>query len=291
MFRQPILTTLTVLIITATANQASALSYAYVPEAIRLMTAEYVVVGTMGNVNQVGRDITGTLTITEVLKGKPAGKTVEMAWADLSQFGGGRGHQNGQTGVWLLSKGRNGKYATGYPGNFLPANQTKRVKQSLKDIENMNWVKADGLAVAYVLETQNARGARVPAGQPNPTARLVIYPVVRNVSDKPLHVCAFTPDKPFAIKMKTPTGSKVTGNLYPRPNNQKIHQRFFHKLEPGQTKALTYGLSLYLNEIGVYQVDMSFKSTRDGAEFKLDNVWTGELKSTTRKVTTPGHKG
>ena len=152
----------------------------------------------------------------------------------------------------------------------------------------MDWTETEGLAVAYVIEVRDARGARAPVGQPNPTARLSIYPVLRNTTDKPIHVCAFTPDQPFSVKMKTPTGSRKQGNLYPRPSNQKLNQRFFQKLEPGQTKSITYGLSLQLTELGEYQLDLAFKSTRDGKEFGLKDVWTGELKLKTRKVKTPG---
>lgn len=291
-FRSRLIQSLSILLIAFAATNASALSYAYVPEQIRLMTAEMIVVGTMGNVNQVGREITGTLTVTEVLKGKPAGKTIKMAWADLSQFGGGKGHQNGHAGVWILNKGRNGAYATGYPGNRIQADQTKRVKQSLKDIANIKWAEADGLAFSYVTEIRDLRKSRVnvPIGQPNPTAQLMIFPVVRNTSKKTIRVCDFAPDTPFGLKMKTPTGSKVTANLYPRASNQKINARFFRAVEPGQTLTLTYGMNVKLTEIGKYQLTMTYKNDRDGVDLKVDNAWTGELKTPSRIVATPGAK-
>lgn len=286
MQRFPVLASLTLLLALASTD-VSAISYAYVPEDVRLMSAEFVVVGTMGDVKQVDRSITGTLTITETLKGKPTGKTLKLAWHDLSQFGGGRGHQNGQTGVWILNKGRDGNYATGYPGNFIGADQTKRVKQSLKDIDNMKWAEKDGLALSYIVEVRNGGGRALP-GQPNPTGQMMIYPVVRNTSKKAVRICDFVPDHPFAVAMKTPTGSKVDANLYPRANNQKINARHFQPLEPGETRTLTYGLNIQLTEIGTYQITLSFTNKRDGNEFDLDDVWVGTLKTETRKVKTPG---
>jgi len=266
-----------ILTIAITSTTASALSYVYIPEKVRLMTAEVIVTGKMGGVKQVGQNITGTLAVTEVLKGKVAGKTLKLSWTDLSRFGGGRGHQNGHEGVWILSKGRDGNFATGYPGNRVQLNQLKRIKQALKEIAQLKWAKSKGLEMTFVTET---RVSNHPAKGPS-KATVMIYPVVRNVSRQTLFVLDFAPDKPFSVTMTPPSGGELRSNLYPRPVNSKLRAGMFQPLEPGKLRLLGYGLqSPILTEVGEHKIVLSFENKQDGKEFNLKNVWMGSIEVT-----------
>jgi hypothetical protein len=270
---------LALLALIITSTTASALSYMYVPEQVRLMTAELVVVGKMNGVNQEGQKITGTLAITEVLKGKITGKTLKLAWADLSRFGGGRGHQNGQQGVWILSKGRDGKFATGYPGNFLQMNQIKRIKQTLTEIKKMKWGKANGLEMTCITETRISNNNPGQGKGPS-SATVMIYPIVRNGSKQTLQLIDFAPDKPFVVTMTTPSGGKLHPDLYPRPLNMKLNARQFKPLEPGKLRMLGYGLKApIITEAGEHKIVVSFQNKRDGKEFNLKGVWIGKIES------------
>ena len=275
-----------------TSTNASAISYMYVPEKARLMTAELVVVGKMNNVNQVDRKLTGTLTITKVLKGDASMKTAKLGWNDLSRFGGGRGHRNGQAGVWILKKGRDGLYATGYPGNFVPMDQLKRVTQSLKEINNLKWTESNGLAMTYITEIRELNGSRIrlQQDQAKPVASLVIYPLMRNTSKETIRVCQSNQLRLFTLTMVAPSGKKKEINLYPRINpNMKLHQGMFRAVEPG-AELMAGALNVpNLTECGSHVMALSFENKNDGKAFKLDNVWVGRIDLPSRTVTTPGH--
>ena len=199
------------------ATTVSALSYMWVPENVRLMTADLVVVGKMSNVKQVQNKISGTLTITKTLKGDATIKTIAMSWHDMSQFGGGKGHRDGQTGVWLLTKTRDGKsFATGFPGNFVATDQLKRIEKGLKALDNLKWTESNGLSMTCLTEMRKVGGGRggLTPGQAQPVATLAIYPFVKNTSKKTFRIYDNQADRIISLAMTTPSGGSRVVDLY-----------------------------------------------------------------------------
>jgi hypothetical protein len=273
-------------------TNVSALSYMYVPEKVRLMAADLVVVGKMNDVKQVQQSITGTLTITKTLRGDAKMKTAAMSWRDMSRFGGGKGHRNGQTGIWLLKKGRDGKYATGYPGNFVAIDQLKRVEQGLKEIDQLKWVESNGLELTCITEMRKIGPGRagLNPGQAQPVASLAIYSFVRNASKKAISVYDNQNDKIIGLTLVTPSGGERVVDLYPRFNpKMKLHARMFHTLEPGKMRALGYGQHVRdITQAGTHVMKLSYQNKHDGKALDVKDVWTGKINLKPIKIATPG---
>jgi len=264
-----------------TSTTASAVSYSYPPTKIRLMTASLVVVGTLGKVKQVDRDASGTLTITSVLVGDSKIKTAKLRWRDMSPFGGSRGHEDGQTGIWILGQVGNGSYTTGYPGNFFAMSALKDIKQLLTEIADLKWTKVNGLELVCI--TMTRKNSPQPAGtkaeQEKPNAMLRTFPVVRNASKKMLRVYDNINDRTFDMTLVAPSGIARTIELYQRlDSSRKIHENLFSALAPGELRMIGYGLShAELWEEGKYLMKLSYGNKQNGSQFDLKDVWTGKI--------------
>ncbi len=291
------------LLVAALAPQCHA-SWAYVPQEIRMMQADLVVVGTIAKpgkaIEQDGRTYAvGVIKPTMILKGKPKLKDdIRVAWV-APRPGGLRlstdiTYRVGQKGVWVLTADKTlPVYWATYPTDYQPLEKLAEVRKKLANVKNIKWGKAqNGLQVGLIVEQRDMRKSKVRInGKPvKAVAQLSVYPLLKNVSDKPMHVVNHFHDRPISIALYGPDGKPINVKLHanapkravdPKPHN-------FKEVLPGRVCTIGYGYGLPMcTKSGEYMITLSYKNERDGRALKLDRVWQGQVDSPAIKVAVP----
>ena len=279
-------------------------SWAYVPQEIRMMQADLVVVGTitkLGNgIVQNGRayDV-GVITPTTLLKGKlKKNAVIRVAWP-AARGGGLRvstdiAFRVGQKGVWVLTADKTHPvYWANYPTDYQPMTKLAEMRKKLANLKNIKWSKAtNGLQVGMIVEQRDMLGANVLVNgkRVKAIARLSVYPLMKNVSDKPMQVVDHNQDRPVSIAFRGPGGKPIDVNLYGNSPKQNVEPKShnFQKVSPGGVVTMGYGYGLPIcTKSGEYTITLSYKNKRDGKLLNINHVWQGEATSTTTKVEVP----
>ena len=250
-------------------------SWAYVPQEIRIIQADLVVVGTIEKLGKAikrrGRSYNvGVIKPTMILKGKPKRKgDIRVAWP--APRGGLRVSTDitfrvGQKGVWVLTADKTlPVYWATYPTDYQPMAKLAEMRKKLANVKNIRWGKAkNGLQVGLIVEQRDMRKAKVRVNGKlvKAIARLSVYPLLKNVSDKPTHVVEHYYDRPMSITFK--------------------------EVLPGQVCTMGYGFGLPMcTKSGEYTITLSYKNKRDGRPLKINRVWQGQAVSTVIKVEVP----
>jgi hypothetical protein len=292
------------LLLTAAMVPRCQASWAYVPQEIRMMQADLVVVGTitkLGNgITQNGRayDV-GVIAPTKILKGKPKKKAdIRVAWP-ASRAGGLRvstdiTYRVGQKGVWVLTADKTRPvYWANYPTDYQPVSKLAQIRKKLAHLNNIKWGKAkNGLQVGLIVEQRDMRSANVKVNGKSvkAVARLSVYPLMKNVSDKPMQVVDHYQDRTVSITFHGPSGNPIDVNLYGTAPKQNVDPRShsFKKVAPGQVVTMGNGYGLPIcTKSGEYTITLSYKNGRDGKTLNIDHVWQGQANSSTTQVEVP----
>ncbi len=278
--------------------RADALSIVYVPLKVKLLVADCVVIGKIGDVKVEGRQSIGTLKVQEVLKGGKAMKDLTLTWAPPPKPGvpmvaGIPRYKSGQEGVWILkSIKRNGEetYPCFFPGNYMAMSHVKDIRRKLKEIKrDIRWSEAkDGVSFGALIESREMDVLADPRFKKarRLLGRMSIHIVVRNTGGKMTLVNIYREDKPIGIKVLGPDGTAVKYDPYPNINrNNKRRREIFSKrhfmaVAPGKTVQFGYQqfISPSLMNKGVYQVHIQYESKRDGKAFGLKGALQGKFK-------------
>ena len=279
-------------------------SWAYVPQEVRMMQADLVVVGTIAklgkSIKRDGRTYTvGVIKPTMILKGKPKMKDdIRLAWPG-PRPGGLRLstdliYRVGQKGVWVLTadKTRPVHWAT-YPTDYQPMQKLAAVRKKLGNVKNIKWGKAtNGLQVGLIVEQRDLRKSKVRIkGKPvKAIAQLSLYPLLKNVSGKPMHVVDHFHDRPISIAFSGPDRKPIDVKLYGNAPKRAVDPkpRNFKQVLPGRVCTMGYGFSLPMcTKSGEYTITLSYKNERDGRTSKINRVWQGQAGSPAIKVKVP----
>ena len=176
---------------------------------VQMDRAETVVVGTLVKAN-TWPDGTGTLQVTEVLKGDKDLKTVPVRFAARRQVGpnryvtrgGGNSFEQGATGIWMLlesSKKRKDAYHVGWPNLHIAGGTAAQGRAMLAQLAMCPWSQpVNGLAV------------RVLMGKPHPTVPHESgYIGFRNCGEQPLSIAVYEPAGRLQIHVVGPDGRRT----------------------------------------------------------------------------------
>lgn len=268
------------------------------------MQADLVVVGTISKpgkaIKRDGRTYNvGVIKTTTILKGKPKLKDdIRVAWP--APRGGGLRLSTditfrvGQKGVWVLTADKTlPVYWANYPTDYQPMAKLAEMRKKFANLKSINWGKAkNGLQVGLIVEQQDLRKSKVVVDgkRVKAVARLSVYPLLKNVSDKPMHVVDLFQDRPISITFRGPDGKLINVKLYGNPSNQVVVPKphNFKQVLPGRVCTMGYGYGLpTCTKRGEYTITLSYKNERDGGSSKINRVWQGQADSTAIKVEVP----
>lgn len=288
------------------ANQAERCfaSWAYVPQEVRMLQADLVVVGKIEKTakqfekNGTVYDV-GLINPTAILKGKPAMMgDIRIAWPAPRRDGLAVSatirYRVGQEGVWVLKADDElPVYWANYPSDYQRLDNLPTVKKKLEDLKSIKWGKpASGLQVGLFVEQHDLRKSKVKIeGKPvKAVARLSVYPLLKNAGAEPIHVVNNLLDRPVEVEFKGPDGAPIKVNLYgTRPKREvplKAHN--FVRLEPGQVGTIGYGYGLpVLTKSGAYSIRLSYQNVRGSGDLEVEPVWKGTASSSSVKVKVP----
>jgi len=185
--------------------------YVYVPLEVRIAKAQHVVEGEISAVAEEERMMAGTLKVTRVIKG-PKVESLKVLWPKPHKgpgiiADGPVRYKRGQKGMWILTHNeRMGGLFASYPGDFSGNPKAEaNITAAMKRLTQLKWTKEGDLEWAVLSEIKmQAANARVRG--PASVARGTFYPLVRNRSDKVVHLFNFAPLVPFKAKVVGPDG-------------------------------------------------------------------------------------
>jgi len=279
-------------------------SWAYVPQEVRMLQADLVVVGKIEKTakqfekNGTVYDV-GSINPTAILKGKPAMMgDIRIAWPAPRRGGLAVSatirYRVGQEGVWVLKADDElPVYWANYPSDYQRLDNLPTVKEKLDDLKSIKWGKpASGLQVGLFVEQHDLRKSKVKIeGEPvRAVARLSVYPLFKNVGAEPTNIVNNPLDRPVGLEVKDPGGKPIEVNLYgTSPKRQiplKAHN--FVRLEPGQVGTIGYGYGLpVLTKSGVYAIQLTYQNKRGSGDLDIEPIWKGTASSSSVKVKVP----
>lgn len=295
--------TTSVVLMAALAPRCQA-SWAYVPQEIRIMQADLVVVGTITRtamaIKKDGRTYAvGVIKPTMILKGKPKmNQEIRVAWP--APRAGGLSvstdiiYRVGQKGIWVLTADKTlPVFWANYPTDYQALGKLAEVRKKLANLKNIQWGKAsNGLQVGLIVEQLDVRKSKsVVDGKPvKAISQLSIYPVLKNISDKPMQVVDHFQDRPISIALSGPDGQPIDVKIYGDAPKQAVDPKTynFRAVLPGRVSTVGYGYRLPLCiRAGEYTITLRYQNDRDGVPLKIDNVWQGQAESRAVKVAVP----
>lgn len=188
-------------------------------------------------------------------------------------------------------------YLPAYPKNFrrLKGGDDDFVKQvrSISDVAKWPWGKAaGGLQLALVPSTPHAYVRKVRTTRTGPTperAYVQMVCVLRNTTDKPIHVNLFPGDKCLEVSYWEKDQSPKRCDLYSwlaRARLRAFGPTNIKTIAPGGLLGLSpqghgrYGMSVTLDvQAGQVRLKAKYRTVRDATDEKGGKLWKGELTS------------
>ncbi len=284
--------------------EAASASWAYVPQEIRFLQSDLVVVGEIEkeakSIEMNGREYSvGLIRPTMILKGKAMMKEdIKVAWP--AERGGGLRLSTdisfavGQKGIWVLTADKaHPVYWANYPTDYQPLEKLDEVKRKLANLDNVKWSEAkDGMQIGLIVEQTDMRNAavKVDGKDVKAIAQLSVYPLLKNSSKKIMHVVNSHTDRQVAIEFLGADGKAIAVDLYGNApvQKQELQAHNFLKIEPGRVGTIGYGFGLpVIVQNGEYSIKLTYRNNRDGDALKIAGVWKGETSSQTVKIAVP----
>lgn len=279
-------------------------SWAYVPQEVRMLQADLVVVGKIEKtVKQVEKNGTiydvGVIKPTAILKGKPAMMgDIRVAWP--APRPGGLvvsttiQYRVGQEGIWVLQADEKlpVHWAT-YPTDYQRMENLDTVKKKVAGLKKIQWSKpVAGLQIGMLVEQRDLRKAKVKVNGKSvkAVAQLSVYPLMKNSSENTLHIVNNQLDRPVEISLQDPTGKPVELNLHGNRPKREVPLKAHHfvALQPAAVTTIGYGYGLpILTKAGVYTLELSYNNKRGSGVLKIEPVWKGTASSQLLKVKVP----
>ncbi|MCH7725547.1 MAG: hypothetical protein IH991_03545 [Planctomycetes bacterium] len=204
------------------------------------------------------------------------------------------GYRVGQEGVWVLTADKKlPVYWATYPTDHQPLAKLAEFKKKLANVRNIKWgEKKGGLQVGMIVEQRDLRNSKVQVnGRPvKAIGQLTVYPLLKNATDKPMHVVNNFHDQPFSLAFTDGDGSPIDVKLYGNQPAKSVplRQHNFINVPPGGVSPISYGFGLpTLTEAGVYSIELAYRNKRGGEALKIEAVWKGSATSPTVKIDVP----
>ena len=278
--------------------------WAYVPQEVRMMEADFVVTG---KIVRLEKDVTkdgrayqvGVIQVSSLLKGKAGTKEVKLAWVKPRKGGlrladGPPSFAVGQNSLWILRKDvKLAAHTANYPTDRQALKNVQDTKRRLASIKLIQWSKPqNGLQIGLFIEQQDLRKAKVKIkGKPvKAVGQLKVYPLLRNVGKNTIQVVYYHHDHSMSLEFLGPDGKPIEVKLFGKAPTKKppLNKYNFVPVDPNQTRLVAYGLTLpTLTKSGDYTVVLKYKNARDGKPLDIKGVWRGEIESPIVKVAVP----
>lgn len=266
------------------------------PLETRLIEADMVAVGTIGKTKSTfkrGRDYAiAEMQITEVLKGNPELKTVDVAFPAKALVEADRFYKPGDGGVWIMRQDATESfYWIDQLTDRQPLADKEQLAQQVKRVEELEWgkeTKGVQLLVRGQVAPDTDRDMLPTKKQLKAPGIPVLQVFIKNVSDKPIYVCDFAGDKPVKITCTEAAGRAEPVEMYGETWRKSMNQGNFLCIRPGQVKPVGGAGGAFrmrpFSQPGQYALTATYTANRDGKIYKLDNVWTGQVTSNTLKL-------
>ncbi len=262
----------------------------YIPPAVLIDKADIVVVGKVSKIDDTGagegREF-AIIDVREVLKGDPKLKSVRQLQRALK--GARLSHRVsvhlGEQGIFILNKvPGTDAYRIGHPSQvvvFSDKNE-KEVLASYKKLVEERLKLVGGKEVNGLV----ARAEAVKEG-----GQWIVRFSLKNVSDKPITICAWIGGRHLEVKWIGPDGKAIESKIYDWMKAARIRglaREDFVTIAPGGVIFIGAhgiahnGIAFDLPE-GESKITISYVNKADGKEFKIGGVWTG--KATSNEIT------
>jgi hypothetical protein len=262
----------------------------------RAIEADLVLIGTVGPVKSTFKRVRdysiATMQIREVLKGNPELKTVDVAFPAKAILGNDQVRKEGTEGIWLMRLDETGDfYWIDLPSDLQPLADKEKWVALVKKLAGMEWGKETN-GVQLLLRGQvvpnTDRQTQSTLKELNGPGIPVLQVFLKNCGDKTIYVCDYAGDKPVKITCIGPGSKAEDVDMYDQTWRKPIDRTNYICLRPGQAKPVGGAGGAYrmrtLSQQGDFQIGAIYTAKRDGKEYKLDDVWTGEATSNTVKM-------
>lgn len=256
----------------------------YVPPATLIDNAAIVVVGKVSKIDPTAPPDTefAIIDVREVLKGDPNIKSVKLMQPALKARLSHRVTVSaGEQGVFILNKiPEPDAYRFGHPSQVVVFNEQteKEVVASYRKLVEERLKLPTGKPV-------NGLAARAEVIRER--GRIGVRFSIKNVSDKPITICTWIGGQPLQVQWTGPDGKAIESKHYDWMKSARIRgvvKEDFVTIAPGGIVFMgPHGSAMedfvFNLPDGESKIVVSYSNKNDGANFKIEGVWTGAAAS------------
>ncbi|MHC4628794.1 MAG: hypothetical protein ACYTDV_17590, partial [Planctomycetota bacterium] len=179
------------------------------------------------------------------------------------------------------------------PGDYLPRNKKREIRQVLDRIAKLQWGKSSkGLSLSVLVNHQSTNGSVVRiAGKPvDVKEKLEVIAFVRNDGEHAVNLLDYPVDRPVKLHVKDPKGKVVNTDIYPqypKGKEPELQLHFIRTLKPGQVAVLKHLNVPVTSEIGIFEISATYENHRDAVGLNIGSVWKGKVASPTLNEKVP----